>query len=379
MPDLGPNEALIGRSGSRGRLTTPALLIDLDALECNIQAMAAYCRDHGIALRPHAKTHKSVRIARMQVAAGALGVCAATLGEAEILAGAGIPGVLITSPTVGDARIERLIALNAKADGLMAAADNIENVDVLSRAAGAAGKPLDVFVEIDIGGNRTGARGARAAIAVARQVARSNSLDFAGIHAYAGHVQHIADYAERKAEADRCAAALAEFTELLEAEDLLPPNVSGAGTGSHEIDSRRGNYTEMQCGSYIFTDVQYDACPLREAASHPFEAALFVQSTVISSNGDGLAITDGGTKRFHDDGTPPAIVAGAPPGSRYVFKGDEHGAIVLPDGITDLPLGTVVECLTPHCDPAVNLHDVYHTVRGDTLVDIWPVDARGAV
>ena len=159
----------------------------------------------------------------------------------------------------------------------------------------------------------------------------------------------------------------------------MPPIVSGAGTGSHEIDALRGNYTELQCGSYIFTDVQYNACPLREADANPFEQSLFVQCSVISSNGDGLAITDGGTKRFHDDGTNPEIVSGAPAGSGYIFKGDEHGAVVLPDGISDLPLGTIVECLTPHCDPAVNLHDFYHMVRGDTLVDIWPVDARGAV
>lgn len=379
MADLGPNEPLIGQPDSRKHLTTPALLVDLDALERNIQAMAAYCREHGVSLRPHAKTHKSVQIARLQVDAGALGVCAATLGEAEVLVRGGIPGVLITSPVVGDAKIERLVALNAIADDLKVAADSIENVKVLSRAAGTADKPLEVFVEINIGGERTGARSAAAALGVAQQVAQSNSLTFAGIHAYAGYLQHIADYAERRREADKCAGRLAELTGLLEANSLMPPIISGAGTGSHEIDSRRGNYTEMQCGSYIFTDVQYNACPLREADAHPFEQSLFVQCTVISSNGDGLAITDGGTKRFHDDGTNPEIVSGAPAGSHYIFKGDEHGAVVLPDGVTDLPLGTIIECLTPHCDPAVNLHDVYHMVRGDTLVDIWPVDARGAV
>ena len=372
MPDQGPNAALIGQSGSRDRLMTPALLIDFDALERNVARMAEYCRDRGISLRPHAKTHKSANIARLQIDAGALGVCAATLGEAEALAGQGIPGVLITSPVVGAAKIARLVALNARAEGLKVAADNLANVEALSQAAGAAGKPLEVFVELDIGTQRTGARSPEAALAVARQIGRSNSLVLAGIHAYAGHIQHIEDYDERRRAADGCAAKLKALTDGLDAESLMPPIVSGAGAG-------RGNYTEMQCGSYIFTDVQYNACALRPGEASPFEPALFVQTTVISANGDGLAITDAGLKRFATDGPLPEIVRGAPEGSTYRFKGDEHGAVVLPDGVADLPLGTVVECLTPHCDPTVNLYDVYHVVRGDTLVDIWPVDARGAI
>jgi D-serine deaminase-like pyridoxal phosphate-dependent protein len=373
------NTPLIGTPGSRAQLTTPALVIDLDAMERNIARMAEHCRKHGVALRPHAKTHKSIRIAQLQVAAGAVGICAATLGEAEVLAGAGIPGVLITSPVVGEARIARLIALNEKATGLKVVTDNVSVAEALSRAAGEAGKPLEVFVELDIGTRRTGARTPEAALAVARQVAKSNSLVFAGIHAYAGHLQHIADYAARRAEADRCARPLAVFTEQLDAEGIRPPIISGAGTGSHEIDARRGNYSEMQCGSYIFTDVQYNACALRQGAAQPFETGLFVQLTVISSNGDGQPITDGGLKRFATDGPPPEILRGAPAGSKYIFKGDEHGAIVLPDGIKDLPIGSKIECLSPHCDPTVNLYDHYHIVRGDMLVDIWPVDARGVI
>jgi len=379
MPDKGPNAALISQPGSRNRLMTPALLIELGAMERNIARMADYCRKHGVNLRPHAKTHKSAIIARMQIAAGALGVCAATLGEAEALADRGIPGVLITSPVIGEAKIDRLVALNARADGLKVAADNAANIEALSQAAGAAGKPLEVFVELDIGTHRTGARTADAALAAARQISRSNSLVFAGIHAYAGHIQHIADFEDRRRAAEECGVLLKALTDGLEAESLMPPIVSGAGTGSHAIDAGRGAYTELQCGSYIFTDVQYNACALRADDALPFEPALFVQTTVISSNGDGLAITDGGLKRFATDGPPPQIVRGAPKGSTYRFKGDEHGAVVLPEGISDLPLGTIVECLTPHCDPTVNLYDWYHVVRGDTLVDIWPVDARGAI
>jgi len=267
MPSLGPNEPLIGKPNSRQSLTTPALVVDLDAMERNIAAMAAHCKKHGISLRPHAKSHKSARIAKLQIDAGAVGVCAATLSEAEALADAGIPGVLLTSPVAGAAKIERLIALNEGADGFKTVADNATIIDTLSNAAGASGKPLDVFVELDIGTKRTGARTPEAALAVARQVAQSNSLTLAGIHAYAGHVQHIEAYDDRRKTADRCAEPLAVFTDLLDRDGILPPIVSGAGTGTHEIDALRGNYTEMQCGSYIFTDVQYNACPLRESAA----------------------------------------------------------------------------------------------------------------
>jgi 3-hydroxy-D-aspartate aldolase len=375
MKYQGSNADLIGQPGSRARLTTPALVLDLDALERNIQTMAGFARERGVALRPHAKTHKSGHIARMQVEAGALGVCVATIGEAEAMVDADIPGVLITSPVVPPDKIARLMALNARADGLMVTADNPDNVDALA----AAGLPLRITVDLNMGRHRTGVSGAAEGVALARRIAAAPALEFAGITAYAGHVQHVEDFAERRRQVIEANTAAIELRKGLEQAGLSVPLISGAGTGSHAIDGDGGPYTELQVGSYIFTDVEYDAVALCEDASKPFEAALFVQSTVVSTNAEGFVTTNAGSKRFAMDGPPPAVVSGAPAGSSYGFMGDEHGKLILGDGGQRPALGATIVCLTPHCDPTVNLYDAYHVVRGDTLVDIWPVDARGAV
>lgn len=378
MTDLGPNARLIGRPGSRDALMTPALVLDVEALDRNIAQMAEHCGRHGIALRPHAKTHKSLAIARRQIAAGAVGICVATLGEAEVMVKGGIPGVLITSPVVTPAKIDRLLAIEAEADGLMVVADDPDNVEALARAR-SGGRRLNVVAALDVGGRRIGAVDGDAALAVARRIAESESLTFAGVHAYAGPLQHLEDYRERRRQAEAVDALVTDLKRKLEAAGLRPPLISGAGTGTHEIDARGGPFTELQAGSYIFTDVQYDAVALREDAPHPFEASLFVRTTVVSVNQPGSAITDGGIKRFATDGPLPEIVSGTPPGATYAFKGDEHGRVIFAGAGDGLPLGAAVECLTPHCDPTVNLYDAYHVVRGDTLVDIWPVDARGAI
>jgi 3-hydroxy-D-aspartate aldolase len=378
MSDLGPNDHLIGEPGSRDRLSTPALIVDLDALERNIEAMAAYCRTAGVALRPHCKTHKSARVARMQMDAGAVGICAVTLGEAEMLVDAGIPGVLITSPVIA-AKAGRLAALNARADGLMVVVDNTSNVDELAAAAQGSGAPLTVVVDFDVGTHRTGVADADGALALAERIAGSNVLDYGGVQAYAGHLQHVVDYGERRTKAMEQTERIVNLGERLEAAGLAPPVVTGAGTGTHDIDARSGVFTEMQAGSYVFTDVDYARVALRDGAARPFDAALFVQTTVVSANTPGQATTDAGLKRFATDGPDPVPVRGAPDGAIYRFMGDEHGAVVFSEPSQVLAVGDVVECLTPHCDPTVNLWDLYHLVRGDTLVDIWPVDARGAI
>jgi len=380
--DLGPNAHLIGVAGSRDRLNTPALLLDLDALERNIAAMAAFARAHGVALRPHSKTHKSVEIARRQIAAGAVGICCATLGEAEVIAGAGIPGVLITSPVVQPDKVARLIALNAKAEGLMVVADDPANVSALAAAAAAAGRPLTVIVDVEVGSRRTGVQSAQAATALARQIADNESLRFGGIQGYAGNLQHKYDYAERKALSDEMTAWLRQVADALAAEGLPPAIVAGAGTGTHELDARAGLMTDLEVGSYAVMDVDYDAVALREDDARPFEDALFVRASVVSATHDDFAVTDAGLKAFATDApSPPRIARGAPEGSTYGFAGDEHGRVFYPAAAEGtgprLAIGDAVECVTPHCDPTVNLYDHYHVVRGDTLVEIWPVDARG--
>lgn len=367
---------LIGRQGSRGQLNTPVLVLELAALEANIAAMAGFARRAGIALRPHSKTHKSPEIARRQIAAGAAGICCAKLGEAEAMVEAGIAGVLLTSPVVTPMGIERLVALNARAEGLVVVADDPDNVEALAAAARQSGRPLAVVIDIDPGIHRTGVASPEAALALARRVADAPALRYAGLQFYSGRLQHVGAYADRRAAAIREADYLRDIVARLAREGLPPPLVTGGGTGTHEIDAELGVLTEIQAGSYVFLDVQYEAVALRADGSQPFVPALFVDTTVVSANTPGLATTDAGLKAFATDGPAPRLVDGAPAGSAYRFFGDEHGAITLPQGRRLAP-GSLVTCLTPHCDPTVNLHDAYYVVQGRTLTDIWPIAARG--
>ncbi|MSO76959.1 MAG: DSD1 family PLP-dependent enzyme [Alphaproteobacteria bacterium] len=374
--DLGPNAHLIGKPGSRGALDTPVLVIDLDALERNIATMAAHVRQVGQVLRPHAKTHKSLEIARRQVAAGAVGIACATLGEAEVMVGGGIENVLITSPMVRASKVERLIALNRRANGLSVVVDHPGNIEALAAAANASGQVLRVLIDLDVGTHRTGVASAQSAVALARQIAGQASLELVGLQAYAGHLQHVVDYDARLAQARQMAEWLSQVRGQLSAAGLSPALLSGGGTGTHDLDHRAGAINELQAGSYVFMDSDYGVVALTEAGRSPFETALFVQTSVVSACHDGFVTTDAGLKAFSTDKGPPDILSGAPAGSTYSWSGDEHGRVHLPPG-GRLDIDAVLECRVPHCDPTVNLHDHYHVVRGDTLVAIWPVDARG--
>ena len=368
---------LIGRQGSRRSLNTPALVLDVEALDRNIAAMAAFAGDAGLKLRPHAKTHKSVDIARRQIEAGALGVCCAKLGEAEALAEGGIEGMLITSPVVGEAATERLVALAAKVPGLMASADHPDAVAAIGAAAKAAAVQVTLVVDLDPGLRRTGVASTEAAVSLARQIAGHPALKFGGIQCYCGAEQHIEGYAERREAIVAKMTKLTDAIEALKAAGLAPPIVTGGGTGTHAIDAELGLFTELQVGSYVFMDRQYGDCALREDDASPFETSLMIDARVISASHPMMVTVDAGLKAFATEAGPPPILAGAAEGSVYRFMGDEQGAIVPPKGAAPPRLGERVTLAAPHCDPTVNLYEAYHVVRGDTLEAIWPVTARG--
>ena len=367
------NSHLIGIPGGRAKLQTPALVVDLDALERNIAAMAAHARKHAIALRPHAKTHKSVEIAKRQIAAGALGVCCAKLGEAEALAHGGIDSILITSPVVSDGGIARLIALNARLCDLMAVCDNLAVAMRIGEAARASGKALKIVVDIDPGLGRTGIAAADA-LPLVEFVARAEGLEYAGLQCYAGQVQHMESMDERRGASLAAMNELGALRDRLTVSGYAPKLISGGGTGTFDIDPDARVLTELQAGSYVFMDRQYNDVWSGRA---PFETSLFVQTTVISANRTGLATADAGFKAFATDAGSPAIAAGAPPGANYFFFGDEQGGIFYPGETRKLLPGDVVTCAVPHCDPTVNLYDCFHVVRGETLAEIWPIEGRG--
>jgi D-serine deaminase-like pyridoxal phosphate-dependent protein len=339
--------------------------------------MAEHAKTHNIALRPHAKTHKSVEIAKRQLAAGALGICCAKLGEAEALAAGGIESILLTSPVVTDAGIARVMVLNQKMRELIVTCDNAEIAKQLADAAKASGKKLKIFVDIDPGLGRTGIRPGEGAVALIEQVANAPSLEFAGLQCYAGQVQHMESPNERRARSLEALKELGDLRDALKAKGIGVPTLSGGGTGTFDIDPDARVLTELQVGSYVFMDRQYNDVWEKPGDRPPFDVSLSVQTTVVSANRDSLATTDAGLKAFATDAEAPKILSGAPEGANYFFFGDEQGGVFYPPGASKLRPKDVLSCVVPHCDPTVNLYDCYHAVRGDILEAIWPIDARG--
>ena len=368
---------LVGQQGSRRSLNTPALVLDLEILDRNIAEMASFAAAHGLKLRPHSKTHKSADIARRQIAAGALGVCCAKLGEAEALGEAGIEGLHITSPVVTPQAIARLIELNGKAKGLMVVVDHPANVEALAAAAAKAGRPLTVIVDIDPGIHRTGVASPDAAVELVQLVAKHKSLIYGGVQFYCGRHQHIVEFAQRKAEIEERTEYLKGIIARLEAAGLKPAIVTGSGTGTHFIDAKLGVFTELQVGSYVFMDHDYNVCDLRGLDRPTFEQALQIDARVVSANTSGMVTVDAGLKAMATEKGPPMILSGAVEGATTRFMGDEHLAVIAPEGKAAPGLGEQVVLTPPHCDPTVNLYESFHVVKGDTLVDIWPVTARG--
>jgi D-serine deaminase-like pyridoxal phosphate-dependent protein len=361
---------------SRSAIDTPALVVEIEALDRNIATMAARAKAWGVALRPHAKTHKCSAIARRQVAAGASGIACATIDEAEVMVEADLPGVLVTSPFATEHKVRRLMELAYRRPDLAVVADNPQYVALLDKIAGQSGVSLSVLVDLDVGDHRTGAATLEAAVNLAQQIQATRNLRFAGIQGYAGRLQHVAAFAKRRSEAVKVADQLAELRTRLELLGLGPSVVTGGGTGTHAIDGPGGVFTELQVGSYIFMDAEYANVALDESVQNPFGPALFVETTVISGNQRDFVTTDGGTKAFALNGPPPQILAGPAAGCAYEFQGDEHGRINLKPGLR-LSLGDRLECQPPHCDPTVCLYDRIVCVKGDEVVDIWPIDARG--
>jgi D-serine deaminase-like pyridoxal phosphate-dependent protein len=368
---------LIGQQGSRAALNTPALVLDIDALDRNITAMAAIVAAYGAALRPHAKTHKSVDIARRQIAAGAIGLCCAKIGEAEVLADGGIAGLLITSPVAAPRAIARLAALAGRSPGLMAVVDHPVVAQAIDSALAAEDTELDVIIDIDPGSHRTGVASAGDAVVLARVIDAAARLRYRGVQFYCGSQQHIERFADRRAAIEERTHYLQQAIAVLTDAGFPPEIVTGSGTGTHRIDLELGVLTEIQAGSYIFMDTQYLDCDLADGPSSPFETALGVDSRVVSANHAALVTIDAGYKSLSTDGGPAVVQRGAPVDTHFVFMGDEHGALIGSGIGNDLKPGCAVTLTVPHCDPTVNLYDSYHVVRGETLIDLWPVGARG--
>jgi D-serine deaminase-like pyridoxal phosphate-dependent protein len=374
-PHLAPSLAELGRSGSRHRVATPALILDVDALDRNIARMAERAKRAGLKLRPHAKSHKSAFIARRQVAAGAVGVCCAKLGEAEALAQEGIDGILITSPVAGAAAARRAAALSKKLVDFAVVVDHPDGVRALQEAAAEAEALIDVVIDIDVGLHRTGVADLQGAVALAQQIGASKPLTLVGLQGYGGSWQHMKGRQARHAAVEHGTAILATAAKSLKAQGAAIAQITGGGTGTFAADAALGILNEVQPGSYVFMDAQYrDA--LGDDADGAFEQSLFVQASVISANQPGFVTVDAGLKAFATDAGPPRPATAPFAAGGYSFFGDEHGRILRPEGHT-VAIGDRIELVPPHCDPNVDRFDVYHVVSGDRLIDIVPIEARG--
>jgi D-serine deaminase-like pyridoxal phosphate-dependent protein len=359
-------------------IPTPALLVDLDVLESNLSRLAEHASRRGLSIRPHAKTHRCPEIARLQVAAGALGVSCAKLGEAEVMASAGIPGLLITTEVVAEEAMRRLMILLRRAPETLIVIDNIENAKRLSALAEDSGIPaVRALLDLDVGARRTGVDPGQSALQLYTQVARLRNIEVRGLHAYAGQAAHVVGWEKRRQTSNGALSPVKLTARLLEESGLSLQVVTGGSTGTYDIDSELDCYTELQCGSYSVMDLEYRGIGGRDSDEfHDFGMALTVMATVISVRSNDLAIVDAGTKSFSTD-RPLVPVAVDRPGLTYSWAGDEHGRLTVAKSTEAPRLGERIRFYPPHCDPTINLFDRIYVLRDEQPIDIWTIAARG--
>ncbi|WP_439579362.1 DSD1 family PLP-dependent enzyme [Elioraea sp.] len=362
---------------AEAEIDTPALLLDLDAFEANLDTMARLLAGTNAKLRPHAKTHKSATVARMQIARGAVGQCVQKLGEAEALAWGGVGDILISNEIVGPAKLRRLAGLTSLAN-VAVCVDDAEQVWALEQAAEAAGTRIETLVEIDVGMGRCGVQPGPPAVALAERIAHSRQLGFAGLQAYHGKAQHRRTAEERHEAIAAAADATRRTVEQLAQRGLQCRIVGGAGTGTFEEEVASGIWNEIQAGSYAFMDADY--AQNLDAAGKPvstFRHALFVLATVMSAPRPGVAVLDCGHKGVAVDRGPPVVWQ--MPDVRCAGCSDEHATLHFDPGARSLKLGEKLRLVPGHCDPTVDRHDWYVGMRGGRVECVFPVDARGAM
>ena len=366
---MNTNEPFIGMH--KTELDTPALLIDLDKMEANIETMANYFSTVNADLRPHVKTHKTPIIAHKQIAAGAIGVTCAKLGEAEAVIHAGIRDVLIANQIVGAQKIARLINL-AKHSEIMVAVDNAENVQAISDAAAAKGATVRMLVEVNIGMDRCGVESGEPTLKLAEQIRQSPNLIFEGLMGYEGHTVAKPDRSERDTNAREAMQRLIDAKTYLEKHDVQVSIMSGGGTGTFNITGSISEMTEVQAGSYVLMDSTYRNV---EGVGDHFDCALSVLATVVSRPSTDRMIVDTGLKVLAKEfGIPQPIGVN---GVEMTGLSEEHGNMQVSEASVSLKPGDKLEILPTHCCTTVNLHDRYYGIRNGIVESVWDIAARG--
>lgn len=363
-------------------LDTPSMIVDLDLMEANIKKLMDRLLPTGVNIRPHLKTTKSAVLAKKLVAAGAKGGCVAKLSEAEVMAFLGFDDLLITCEVIGPVKVRRLVQLLRKHPKIRIVVDSAVGATAINDALAKhdsiiKSEPISVLIDLDVGLHRAGITAGEPALALAKHVATLKQLKLIGVQGYEGHLQHLHDFADRKAQCLESMKTLTDTAEALRADGHDIQVVTTGGTGTAEFCVTVPGVTEVQPGSFIFMDTDY-----RNAVGNFYSNSLTILSTVLSDQGkrDGVryVTTDAGLKSLTTDSGLAECKD-----SRYEYGvlGDEHGSLSWKDdGNTPaLAVGDRMEMIPSHIDPTINLFDFYYAHRNGVIEDVWRVDSRGKV
>jgi len=366
-PEPGSSRSRASRPCARAEIPTPALLLDVAALDRNISRMAAFFAAGPCRLRPHFKAHKTPQIARRQLAAGSCsGLTCATVSEAEVAAEF-CDDLLLANEIVSTEKCDRVAAL-ARRVKVTVAVDSLAGLEAVSRAARAANVTVGVVVDVNVGQGRCGVEPGEAALALARRVVESGGVTLRGVMGYEGHLQPIRDRSDRESRTRQAMQGLVSTAHLLRGSGLPCEVVSAGGTGTYDISGRIAGVTEIQAGSYALMDTDYSGVGV------PFEPAFSVLGTIVSRPAPDRCVADCGHKAASKDHGYP-VVKGID-GATVTALNDEHATMTLPPG-SKVAVGDLVELLPSHTDPTINLHDAFYVVDGDLVIDVWSIAARG--
>jgi len=349
-------------------IPTPALVLDIAAMERNIKRMADFFAEGPCKLRPHFKAHKTPEIAKRQLAAGSVtGITCATVGEAEFVAEF-CDDILIANQVIGADKLSRVAAIAKGGVDMKIAVDSIEGIEQVASAAQKGGAEIGVIVDVNVGMPRCGVQPGEPAAALARRISDTSGIRLRGAMGYEGHAVGLPERDKRDHIARKAMEGLIASVEAIRNAGLPCEIVSAGGTGTYDITGRVPGITEIQAGSYVLMDTAYAKLDL------PFEHAFWVLGTVVSRPSNGLIVTDSGHKACTEDHGNPSVrdIEGA----SVLFLSDEHASITVPAD-SPLKVGDRVQLIPSHIDPTINLHDVFYVLEGKNLVDVWPITARG--
>ncbi len=361
-------------------LDTPILMVDLPRMERNVHRMADFAREAGVKLRPHVKTHKIPTLAHLQLEAGAAGITVAKLGEAEVMADAGITDILVCYPIVGHEKLERLAHL-ARRVRITVALDSHEVAQGLSETARAYGVHFDVFVEVDSGLNRCGLSPGEPVVDLVKRIARLEGMMVTGLLTHAGHAIRATSVEERDAIGRHEGECVVSTRAQVEAAGIPLREASVGSSATVRVSGRVPGVTEIRPGTYIFNDFMQ----MNAGACMEDDCALTVLSTVVSRPAADRVILDAGSKCLSSDFhrmTDRMSGYGYLKGSSGVVVArlsEEHGVVVLPDGAPRPAIGDRVEIIPNHACGALNMFDTLVGTRNGEVEATWPVLARGKV